>query len=88
VPATEVLLNNSTVNEKIREGEDEDLPAVVQSSENEGMHSFTSSLGRLVNEEWIDLKIAERYAPNAEALRSRVRGLTVKADSLIRRVKH
>ena len=88
VPATEVLLNNSTVNEKIREGDDEDLPAVIQSSEHEGMHSFTSSLGRLVNEEWIDLKIAERYAPNAEALRSRVRGLTVKADSLIRRVKH
>ncbi|MDY7107518.1 MAG: PilT/PilU family type 4a pilus ATPase [Planctomycetota bacterium] len=88
VPATEVLLNNSTVSEKIRDGEDEDLPSVIQASESEGMHSFTSSLARLVNEEWIDLKIAERYAPHAEALRSRVRGVHVKADSLIRRVKH
>jgi twitching motility protein PilT len=88
VPATEVLLNNSTVADKIREGEDEDLPAVIQSSEHEGMHTFTSSLAKLVDTEWIDLKIAERYAPNAEALRSRVRGISVKADTLVQRVKH
>jgi twitching motility protein PilT len=88
VPATEVLLTNSTVRDKIREGEDEDLPAVVQSSEHEGMHTFTSSLARLVNEDWVELKVAERYAPNAEALRSRVRGISVKADSLVQRVKH
>ena len=88
VPATEVLLNNSTVAGKIREGEDEDLPAVLQSSEHEGMHTFTLSLARLVDEEWVDLKIAERYAPNAEALRSKVRGISVKADTLIQRVKH
>jgi Tfp pilus assembly ATPase PilU len=29
VPATEVLLNNSTVADKIRDGVDEDLPAVM-----------------------------------------------------------
>jgi hypothetical protein len=51
VPATEVLLNNSTVADKIREGEDEDLPAVLQSSEHEGMHTFTLSLAKLVDEE-------------------------------------
>ena len=86
VPATEVLINNSTMAEKIRDGEDEDIPAVIQGSEHEGMHTFTSSFVRLVEEEWIDLRIAEQYAPNAEALRSRVRGVSVKADSLIRRV--
>jgi twitching motility protein PilT len=87
VPATEVLLNNSTVADKIREGEDEDLPAVLNSSTAEGMHDFTASLARLVEEEFVDLKVAERYAPNAEALRSRVRGIKVKADTLISRVK-
>ena len=87
VPATEVLLSNSTVADKIREGEDEDIPAILNTSTSEGMHDFTSSLARLVEEEWIDLKVAERYAPNAEALRSRVRGIKVKADSLIQRVK-
>jgi len=87
VPATEVLMNNSTVADKIREGEDDDLPAVMASSEHEGMHSFTSSLAKLVDEDWVELKVAERYAPNSEALRSRVRGIQVKADTLISRTK-
>jgi twitching motility protein PilT len=87
VPATEVLLNNSTVADKIREAEDDDLPAVIHSSEHEGMHDFTSSLARLVNEDWVDLRTAERYAPNAEALRSKVRGIQVKAETLIQRVR-
>ena len=41
-----------------------------------------------MEKEWVDLKTAERYAPNMEALRSKVRGITVKADTLIQRVKH
>jgi len=88
VPATEVLLNNTTVADKIREGDDADLPAVIAGSIHEGMHDFTSSLSQLVERDWIELRVAERYAPNAEALRSRVRGITVKADTLIHRVKH
>lgn len=87
IPATEVLLNNTIVADRIREAEDDDLPAILNASQAEGMHGFTDSLARLVEEEWIDLKIAERYAPNAEALRSKVRGIHVKADTLIQRVK-
>lgn len=87
VPATEVLLNNSTVADKIREGEDEDLPAIMAGSSQEGMHSFTDSLAALVERDLIDLKTAERYAPNADALRSRVRGINVKADVLVSRKK-
>jgi len=83
VPATEVLLNNPTVSDKIREGEDEDLPSVMHASEHEGMHNFTSSLARLVSEEFVDVRTAERYAPNPEALRSKVRGIAVQADTLV-----
>jgi twitching motility protein PilT len=86
IPATEVLINNSTVADKIRDGVDEDLPAVIQSSEGEGMHTFLMSLARLVNEDWVDLKTALRYAPNAEALTAAVRGVKVQADTLVRRV--
>ena len=87
VPATEVLLNTPTVQDKIREGEDEDLPAIMHGSIAEGMHDFTSSLADLVEGDWVDLKTAEKYAPNAEALRSKVRGIEVKADMLVSRVK-
>ncbi len=87
VPATEVLINSPTVQDKIREGADDDLPAVIHGSEHEGMHDFTGSLARLVEEEWVDLRTAERYAPNRDALRSMVRGIKVAADKLISRVK-
>ncbi len=87
IPATEVLLNNSTVADKIREAEDEDMPAIINSSTHEGMHDFTTSLTRLVEEDYVDLRTAEKYAPNREALISRVRGIEVTADKLIQRVK-
>jgi twitching motility protein PilT len=83
VPATEVLINTVTVADKIREAEDEDLSAVVAGSAEEGMHDFTSSLSRLVEEDYVDLRTAEQYAPNAEALRAKVRGIEVKADVLV-----
>ena len=83
VPATEVLLNNAIVAERIREGRDQDLPSIVAGSVEEGMHDFTSSLHRLVKEGWIDPQVAATYAPNPEALRSRLRGIDVKADLLV-----
>ncbi|MCA9295970.1 MAG: Flp pilus assembly complex ATPase component TadA, partial [Phycisphaerales bacterium] len=83
VPATEVLLNTVTVSDRIRDAEDDDLPAIMAGSEHEGMHDFTQSLAKLVDTDFVDLKTAEKYAPNAEALRSRVRGISVKADTLV-----
>ncbi len=56
-------------------------------STGEGMHDFTNSLARLVEEDWGDLRTAEKYAPNTEALRSKVRGIEVKADLLVSKVK-
>jgi twitching motility protein PilT len=85
VPATEVLLNTPIVADRVREGKDEDLPAIMAGSIHEGMHSFTDSLARLVEEDFVDLRTAERYAPNADALRAKVRGIKVKADVLVSR---
>jgi twitching motility protein PilT len=85
VPATEVLLNTPIVGDRIREGKDEDLPAIMAGSAQEGMHTFTESLTRLVEQNYVDLRTAERYAPNAEALRAKVRGIKVKADVLVSR---
>jgi twitching motility protein PilT len=83
VPATEVLLNNSTVAERIREGRDEELPAVIAGASEEGMHDFNGSLYQLVKDDWIDPHVAEQYSPHPGALRSRLHGIEVKADTLI-----
>ncbi|MAY76023.1 MAG: twitching motility protein PilT [Phycisphaerae bacterium] len=87
VPATEVLLSNATVRDKIREGEEADLPAIINTSEGEGMHSFTKSLGDLVNKDWVDLHTALDYAPNRDALNSMIRGVQVKAQTLVGKIK-
>jgi twitching motility protein PilT len=87
VPATEVLLNSGIVADRIREGRDEDLPAIIAGGGESGMHDFTSSLLRLVKERSVDLKVAEKYAPNVEVLRSRVRGIDVKSDVLVSKAK-
>lgn len=87
VPATEVLLNSPTVAELIREGEEEDLYAVIADSKDVGMHTFTDSLYRLVSENFVDLKVAESYAPHPEQLHSLVHGISLKSEGLISRIK-
>lgn len=82
VPATEVLLNNSSVREKIREAEDTDLPAIINSSIQDGMRSFTYSLAELVEKEMVTMSVALEHAPNREALSSRLKGVEVRANTL------
>ncbi|MFH1418225.1 MAG: PilT/PilU family type 4a pilus ATPase [Planctomycetota bacterium] len=85
VPATEVLLNNSTCRELIRKAQDQDLPALIEGSSKEGMHSFTASLARLVQEERIFRDDAMKFAPNAEALASHLRGIKTQAQTMVQR---
>jgi twitching motility protein PilT len=87
VPATEVLLNTATVRDKIRDGEDEDLPAVINGSIHEGMRSMTYSLAELVNKEMVGVQVAMNYAPNRDALASSLKGVQVKAATLVHRVR-
>ncbi len=87
VPACEILLSNAVVRDKIREGEDADLPAIISGSRAEGMSSFTTALADLVEKEWIDLQTARGYAPNRDALESILKGVEVKAATLVHRIK-
>ena len=87
VPATEVLLNNATVRERIREGHDEDIPAIINGSMLEGMRSFTHSIAELVEKEYISIDNAMEAAPNREALSSRLKGVQVRTATLVHRTK-
>ncbi|NOS99294.1 MAG: PilT/PilU family type 4a pilus ATPase [Phycisphaerales bacterium] len=87
VPATEVLLNNSTVRDKIRRGEDQDLAAIIAQSKDEGMRNFTHSLAELIENEKIYYDIAMEYAPSREALASAVKGIKTSAQGLVGRVR-
>jgi twitching motility protein PilT len=82
VPATEVLLSTPTVRKMIREGDDDALPNVLAADAAFGMHDFTWDFARLVREEWVDPKVAYEVAPNAEALKMAIRGITVKRGTI------
>ena len=88
VPATEVLLGEAVVKDKIREGEDEDLPAIISGSKQAGMHDFTASLADVVEKDLVYMDTALEFAPNREALVGRIRGIKVSAQTLVHRVKH
>ena len=87
VPATEVLLGSPIVKDRIREGNDTDLPAIINTNISDGMHTFTHSLADLVKKEWVAKQVAMEFAPNREALDSMIKGVEVKAQTLVNRIK-
>lgn len=87
VPATEVLLANSLVREKIRRAEDSDLPDIIGSSVEDGMRNFTYSLAELLEKEMVYFDVAMEYAPNREALQSSLQGIKTSGHGLVTRVK-
>lgn len=86
IPATEVLISNASVKEKIRDAQDTDLPAIVNASIADGMRSFTHSLAELIDQDRIDMQTALEYAPNRDALRARIKGVDVRESLLVNRI--
>lgn len=86
-PATEVLLRNSTVRDKIIHEEDDDIPAIISQCEQEGMRSFTASLCELIEKDLVHYDTAMEYAPNREALASAVKGIKASAQTLVGRTR-
>ncbi len=87
VPATEVLLGDPIVKEKIRTGEDNDLPEIIAGNRQSGMHSFTMSLAELVEKDLVYMDTALEYAPNREQLVGQIRGIKTSAQTLVHRIK-
>ncbi|MBX3427171.1 MAG: PilT/PilU family type 4a pilus ATPase [Pirellulales bacterium] len=86
-PATEVLLANATVKDKILREEDEDLPAVLHQCRHEGMRDYTHSLCELVLQDKILRTTAMDYAPSREGLQAALKGIDSAASSIISRVR-
>ena len=87
VPATEVLLGEAIVKEKIREGEDTDLPEIISGSKESGMRNFTTSLAEMIEQGLVFTDVAMEFAPNREALKGLLQGIKTSAQTLVHRVK-
>jgi twitching motility protein PilT len=80
VPTMEIMTFNPTVRKLILEGSDEKLPDAIRLGVEEGMQDFTLSLKGLVEKDLIDRATAFEVAPNPDALKMALKGISV-ADS-------
>ena len=83
LPAIEIMINSPIVRKLISEEREADLPAAIRAGQNEGMQDFTDSLHKLVEEEYIDLKIAMQYAPNVEELKMALKGIRSSSSGIL-----
>jgi twitching motility protein PilT len=75
IPALEILLNTPGVQKYILEGREGEILDLIKQSHDEGMVDFTTSLVRLVEENYIHQRIALEATPKPEELKMRLKGI-------------
>jgi twitching motility protein PilT len=83
VPTVEIMSFNPTVRKLILESMDEKLPDAIRLGAEEGMQDFTMSLRELVEKDLIDRATAFEVAPNPEALKMALKGISVSDSGML-----
>jgi twitching motility protein PilT len=76
IPALEILINNPIVQKYIIDAREGELLEVLKQSHEEGMIDFTSSLVKLVEQEYIHHRVALEATPKPEELKMRLKGIS------------
>ncbi len=84
VPAIELLLVNPPARKLISEGRDVELQDVICSGEHEGMQDFNESLLQLIQNEYVEQKVAYEASPNRDELQMMLKGISRSRASLRR----
>jgi twitching motility protein PilT len=83
VPTVEIMTFNPTIRKLILEEEDDKLGDAIRMLANEGMQDFTKSLRELVEADLIDRATAFEVAPNVEALKMALKGISVAQPGIL-----
>jgi len=83
LPAIEIMINTPIIRKLISEEREADIPTAIRAGASEGMQDYTDSLCKLVEEEYIDLKIAMKYAPNVEELKMALKGIRSSSSGIL-----
>ncbi|MFG0256546.1 MAG: type IV pilus twitching motility protein PilT [Phycisphaerales bacterium JB043] len=77
IPALEILINNGIVQKHVLEAREGELDEVIkfQESLKQGMIDFNGSLVKLVEEEYIHMRVALDASPNKDELAMRLKGI-------------
>ena len=84
VPAVEILLANPIVRQLIAEDRDGEISDAIASHERDGMRGFTTSLLHLIENAFVDPKVAYAAAPNVDELKMRLKGISASRAGLRR----
>lgn len=83
LPSIEIMINTPIIRKLISEEREADIPSAIRAGQNEGMQDFTDSLHKLVEEEYIDLKTAYKYAPSVEELKMALKGIRSSTSGIL-----
>ena len=83
VPSVEIMTFNATIRKLLIEGKDDKLPDAIRIGAGEGMQDFTQSLVSLVRMDLIDRAVALEVAPNVDALKMELKGLSVSQPGIL-----
>ena len=83
VPTVEIMIFTTMIRKLVLEAEDHKLPDAIRIGAEDGMQDFTMSLKELVDAELIDRPTAFSVAPNPEALKMALKGISAKASGMI-----
>ena len=77
IPACEILINTAPVRKYILESRESEIREIMQSQEamQVGMLDFNGALVKLVEQEYIHMRVAMDVTPNADELRMRLKGI-------------
>ncbi len=83
IPAVEVLIRTPIIRKLISDQREADIPTAIRAGSGEGMIDAIESLRSLVENEWIELKVALQYAPNVEELKMALKGIRTSASGIM-----
>lgn len=83
VPTVEIMNFTPTIRKLILEEQDEKLGDAIRIGSEDGMQDFTQSLKGLVDKELIDRETAMEVAPNREALKMALKGISVNQGGIL-----
>jgi twitching motility protein PilT len=83
IPVLEIMLANPEVKKLIAEGRQNELPQIIKACREEGMLDISDSLCQLIKTEYIDPKVAFRYAPNPDELKMALKGIRAETGGIL-----
>ncbi len=82
VPAVELMFVNPPIRKSIEEGEDGRIADLIEVGREQGMLTWTQSFAALVNQGYVEKKVAREYAPNRDALEMALKGIDIAQPSI------